>query len=721
MTQPSLGELVERQLEVASLSGELQSVMEGIVGHLLELPDADGATLSTVEDGVAHFQVSLGADAPLQGRTMLLEDTLGATCARTREVQVLRGASGSDMSGSLTVEAGAIVLAPIVYDGALRGILGVRSRLLDAFGEPEVERTRLLAQAAAIALRNAELVERLAASERQYRVLHAQAADATLVADLEGNIIDANEAAAALLLYSVEELCSMHSSALFDPAELAATPPRKDVLREHRELRSERPFRRKDGALVEVEYSSRVLDDQRVHTTLRDVTQRKLEEGRLRTSLGPVGGDHRDAARDLRARARPRRGHQADRRTGATLAGADGATVQWFDGDASVFGVGSGLAEHHAGLRLPRSTSLAGLAASRRETVYAADTATDARVDSDACRLLGAGSLICAPLYRDGEVEGVLSILGREPGAFDELDVETTRLMAEFVSTVIRNSAELETRRTLLEELRTQGHVVQESEARFRGAFHAASVGMALTGLDGRSYRSTRLAKMLGYTVEELTRSECARSPIRTTSQSNGARRGAALRRDRLVSAREAVLRKDGSIVWGDLTVSSCAHPTRMSRRMSSRTSRTSRTARSRRCSSRRFSRTRSCRSSSPTTSGGWSISTRLPPSCSAIPAARARAPPRRPACPTSRSREMWPRFIEQGTMDAEVTMRRPGDGVGEDRVRRDGEHARRAGISRSCATSRIRRASRSSCARHRRWRRSVAWPAGSRTTSTTS
>ena len=191
------------------------------------------------------------------------------------------------MSGSLTVEAGAIVLAPIVYDGALRGILGVRSRLLDAFGEPEVERTRLLAQAAAIALRNAELVERLAASERQYRVLHAQAADATLVADLEGNIIDANEAAAALLLYSVEELCSMHSSALFDPAELAATPPRKDVLREHRELRSERPFRRKDGALVEVEYSSRVLDDQRVHTTLRmSHSASSKKDGCARASAG---------------------------------------------------------------------------------------------------------------------------------------------------------------------------------------------------------------------------------------------------------------------------------------------------------------------------------------------------------------------------------------------------------------------------------------------------
>ena len=90
------------------------------------------------------------------------------------------------MTSSLTENTGAILLAPIVYDGATRGILGVRSRLLDAFGGLEVETTRLLAQSAAIALRNAGLVERLAASEKQYRDLHAQAADATLVYDIDG-------------------------------------------------------------------------------------------------------------------------------------------------------------------------------------------------------------------------------------------------------------------------------------------------------------------------------------------------------------------------------------------------------------------------------------------------------------------------------------------------------------------------------------------------------
>ena len=64
MSDPSLRTLVERQLEVASLSGEVHAVMHAIVESMLELPLADGASLSTIAEGIAHFEVSLGADAP---------------------------------------------------------------------------------------------------------------------------------------------------------------------------------------------------------------------------------------------------------------------------------------------------------------------------------------------------------------------------------------------------------------------------------------------------------------------------------------------------------------------------------------------------------------------------------------------------------------------------------------------------------------------------------
>ena len=95
--------------------------------------------------------------------------------------------------------------------------------------------------------------------------------------------------------------------------------------------------------------------------------------------------------------------------------------------------------------------------------------------------------------------------MAREPDAFDELGIETTRLMAEFVSTVMRNAVELETRRELAERLHTQGQVVQhmqtalwvwavEGETLRLDYANAASV--AATGLEP--------VGILGRTIEEV-------------------------------------------------------------------------------------------------------------------------------------------------------------------------------------------------------------------------
>jgi PAS domain S-box-containing protein len=564
------------------------------------------------------------------------------------------------------------VLAPVVYDGETRGIVGVRSADPAAFDEDDIETARLLAQSAAIALRNAALVERLADSERRYRELYDQSADATLVSDLEGKLLDANEAAAALLWYTVDELRGMHAIDLLEPSELEAKPLRFPELEDRRELRSERRFRRKDGAPIDVEYSARVLDDGRVHTSLRDVTQRKRNEDRLRTSLGRLHAIV-ETQREISAlELDPEAVTAAIVERAQRLAGADGASVQWFEGTDSVFRQASGVAAAFVGLRLDRASSLAGLAALTGAPVYSPDTATDPRVDAEACRKLQARSLICAPLYRDSHIEGVLSVMGTEPEAFDELAVETTRLMAEFVSTVIRNANELETRKMLADELRTQGQVVehmqtglwiwspdesgayrldhanaaselatgvigeaivgstleevlpattgqlmsifervrttgelvdageveygdariepgvfwikafplpgsriamtfenvtemvrarralQESEGRFRGAFHSASLGMALTALDGNFVQvNNRLAQMLGYdpaelsklNVRDVTHPEDFDVDVRSAEELRSGASESYQREKRYV-------RKDGSVMWAELTVS---------------------------------------------------------------------------------------------------------------------------------------------------------------------
>jgi PAS domain S-box-containing protein len=451
------------ELEVAALSGEVDAVMRGIVDRLMLLPHADGASISTIDDGFAYFRVCAGEDLPLQGRTFRVEETLGATCLNG-ELVVLRKTTGPEVDRCLTPGAASIALASLEWDGRVRGVLGVRSSSLDAFDEAGVEEVRTFTAGASIALRNAELIAKLAASERSYRELHDRAADAILVFDANSIIVEANEAAGVLLLRPSDELRGLDARELFTTVELAAAPLRTDELVRTGELRSERPFLRKDGTEIMVEYSCRMLDGGRVHASLRDVTQRRRNEDRLRTSLGRlhaiVQTQQQIAALEL--------DHEALTSTivlrAQRLCGGDGAAVQWFDGHESVYRHCSGIAAGHVGLRLDRSASLAGLASLNDEAVYSSDTSIDPRADGDVCGRLGIRSLICAPLHRDGNVVGVLSILGREPHAFDELAVETARLMAEFIGAVLRNTNELQERGALVEKLRLHDQVVEHMQ-----------------------------------------------------------------------------------------------------------------------------------------------------------------------------------------------------------------------------------------------------------------
>ena len=365
--------------------------MDGIVDRLMQLDGADGASLSTIDGEHAYFAVCAGRRrALLEGSTLPLDrDARQRVPARRRGDGAARDDRRPRSRRCLTPGAGTIVLAPIEYDGAIRGILGVRSadgrRVRRARGRDAIA---LLARGAAVALRNAELVERLATSERRYRELHAQAADAMLVCDIDGSLLDANDAAAALLWYSGEELARHARATLSSSDELE-----RASVRLHGAARAARAARRapippqgRRGARGRV--LGRLLDDGRVHTSLRDVTQRKRNEERLRVEPRAPARDRADAAGDLRARARPGRGH-ARRSSSARSAspGADGASVQWFEGDDSVYrhGSGTGRAVRRPAPR-PAREPRGRRRADRRDRLLARHARRDPRVDSEACR-----------------------------------------------------------------------------------------------------------------------------------------------------------------------------------------------------------------------------------------------------------------------------------------------------------------------------------------------
>src|SRR5215211_5587660 len=104
---------------------------------------------------------------------------------------------------------------------------------------------------------------------------------------------------------------------------------------------------------------------------------------------------------------------------------------------------------------------------------------------------------------------------------------------------------------------------LEESEGRFRATFEQAAVGIAHTALDGRWLRvNRRLCDFLGYTREELLQ-----KTLQDITHPDDLEPNLEYRRQLLAGEIESFsmerryIRKDGSIVWGNLTVSLVREP----------------------------------------------------------------------------------------------------------------------------------------------------------------
>jgi PAS domain S-box-containing protein len=273
---------LDRELEVASLSGEVEAVMRGIVTRLMEFDGADGASLSTIDDEFAYFKVCEGADVQLQDQTLPLVATLGNECVLRGDIAVLRATTGPEVARCLTPGAGAIILAPIGYDGAIRGILGVRSTDVAAFDDNDVETLRVLARAASIALRNAELVEELRESEARFRGAFHSSSLGMALSTLDGDFVQVNDKLAAMLGYTINELSSLGVHGITHPDDIDVDLERLKHLRSGQidSFRREKRYVRSDGSVVWAELTvSRVARDDgkptHVVSHVQDITAQK--------------------------------------------------------------------------------------------------------------------------------------------------------------------------------------------------------------------------------------------------------------------------------------------------------------------------------------------------------------------------------------------------------------------------------------------------------------
>ncbi|XGC80625.1 ATP-binding protein [Bdellovibrio bacteriovorus] len=116
---------------------------------------------------------------------------------------------------------------------------------------------------------------------------------------------------------------------------------------------------------------------------------------------------------------------------------ATGAVVEMAEEDSMVYVACTGSLENMLGLKLKIVSSLSGQSVLSRKILYCSDSETDPRVDREACRRVGARSMICVPLFHKSQVVGVLKVVSTAADAFSEKQINTLTLIAGLLSAVI--------------------------------------------------------------------------------------------------------------------------------------------------------------------------------------------------------------------------------------------------------------------------------------------
>jgi diguanylate cyclase (GGDEF)-like protein len=117
------------------------------------------------------------------------------------------------------------------------------------------------------------------------------------------------------------------------------------------------------------------------------------------------------------------------------LTNADAAVVELPEGEDLVYRAVAGAAEPFYGLRVPASGSASGHCLVQLEAIVVADTETDERVDREACKRVGARSLVVVPLIHAGRAAGVLKVYSPEPNAVGVDEARVLGLLGNVIGT----------------------------------------------------------------------------------------------------------------------------------------------------------------------------------------------------------------------------------------------------------------------------------------------
>src|SRR5580698_6649375 len=115
------------------------------------------------------------------------------------------------------------------------------------------------------------------------------------------------------------------------------------------------------------------------------------------------------------------------------ITGADGLAIALAENNEIVLRASAGTVRPDVGARIDRDSAFSGACFTSFFFDDTATTETDARVNLQSCRRLGARSMIAVPLCGRRRVIGVLEAFSIDPFGFNDSDVRSLELLAEII------------------------------------------------------------------------------------------------------------------------------------------------------------------------------------------------------------------------------------------------------------------------------------------------
>ncbi len=120
------------------------------------------------------------------------------------------------------------------------------------------------------------------------------------------------------------------------------------------------------------------------------------------------------------------------------ITGADGLAIALAEDNEIVLRASAGTVRPDVGARIDRDSAFSGASFRMAQAVNCDDTETDPRVNVQACRRLGARSMVAVPLCGRRRVIGLLEAFSSWPFGFNDSDVRNLSLLAELVVSALK-------------------------------------------------------------------------------------------------------------------------------------------------------------------------------------------------------------------------------------------------------------------------------------------